>query len=999
MNEMIQRARTIQEKSKAYQGNVMVDYDYLKEWRSTRTLLNDKHFHEMLDGNDMTEEEFAYSLQPEMDMEKQEGDEWYEVFIKILEGFSDSEIDAGAGVGIPALPFSIYFKCRIKCVIDNLHNIKITNNALEAFVQSHVEEMFGITGKLIALKLAIYKEHHKFRAKDEKAQLAEFLKDAFGSKSDFYKFYEDYPVAARVATVRTMYLLKNYSNILMHIDADHEEIKRFLGCKSLKLTDVVLSVGDSHAQGNSVSILKFREKKLVYKPKDLRINQAFEAFVDWYAKKSGLLDVRLPKGIYKDSYSYNEYVGKKCCRSEKEVERFYTRYGYLVAICYLLNINDLHLENVVAHGEYPVIVDMETLFQVPALIGEKSAFYNLAKYLELDSVACSLLLPKQIHVGAKDVINLSAFNGTQAELSQEILVPKNVNTVDFHYGNVKGHFAGGDNIPQYGEDGDVDVSKYGLVVLDAFEEFMKFIMNHKEEALKALEAFKGKKVRALLKSTERYAFMLRYANHPNYNSDMKYRERLMMNIWAYPYRDKRIIKSEVRDLLFNDIPIFFAYTDSRDVIDSQGISYARYHEVSGYEVVRKKIVQLSDKAIGFQKNIVMLSLGIMDPYLNGKVGRFGIAGDAKKVHCIRQAESLSDKVMSKAYEVGGECTFINLDCDRNRHWGLCVCDLSLYGGLSGIAVVYLELYRMTKEGGYLDCYQKLMKTAVKQTKNTTFESAFTGWLSPVYPMILEKIYFNSVCDLAYLKKTAKHLNEATLEQLNKIQYHDYISGFAGIIRLLKLTRKYLPELGLSDAVIDKFVNLTYERSREEFENGEAKAGIAHGISGIAYGLVSAGGYDRAEIKEMLDYEYHIEVDSENDYKWCWGYSGMIQARLAINHMDSGCINKRQLHGLIKKFEKMLDKALGSDTLCHGNGSIVTTLRMLYNETKDGKWKKYLEMWLADICMSALYGGYKVSKVGEIESKGVFDGIYGVVWMYLYAAGNINNILLLETEAE
>ena len=49
--------------------------------------------------------------------------------------------------------------------------------------------------------------------------------------------------------------------------------------------------------------------------------------------------------------------------------------------------------------------------------------------------------------------------------------------------------------------------------------------------------------------------MLRYANHPNYNKEMKYRERLFMNMWAYPYNDKRPIISEVNDLLFNDIPI------------------------------------------------------------------------------------------------------------------------------------------------------------------------------------------------------------------------------------------------------------------------------------------------------------------------------------------------------------------------------------------------------------------------------------------------------------
>lgn len=999
MNEMIKKARTIQEKRRAYSENTEIDYSYLNEWRNTKTLLKDKYYHEMLAQNNMTEKEFAFSLQPEIDLDNLTEDEWYNIYTEIMEEFSEDKIDTKAGVGLVTLPFSVYFTKKIKNFINGLEHIEVTNKAINSFVQSHVTEMFSITGKLVALRLAIYKEHHKFTARNKKKQFTEFLENTFNKKEDFINFFENYPVAARVATVRTLYLVKNYTDILQHLDKDYEEIEKFIDCKKLTLTDISLSTGDSHAQGNAVSILKFGNKKLVYKPKDLKINKAFEKFTDWCAKTSGMLDVRIPKGIYKDSYAYNEFIEKKYCKSEKEVERFYTRYGYLVAICYLLNINDLHLENIVAHGEYPIIIDMETLFQVPASIGQDSAYYNLAKYLELDSVACSLLLPKQIHIGKEESINLSALNGAATELSQEFTAPKDVNTADFHYGNVKGHFAGGNNIPQYDENKNVDVSRYNLVIMEAFEQFMRFIMNHKEEALEALEVFKGKKVRALLKSTERYASMIRYADHPNYNSEMKYRERLMMNIWAYPYRDKRIIKSEVNDLLFNDIPIFFAYTDSEDIIDSHGNIYTQYHNMSGYEATRRKIMQLSDKSVELQKTIMMLSLGIVDPYLNKKIERTEMVNEIKKVNYLEQAKILADDVMLRAYETDDECTFINLDCGKEKHWGLLACDQGLYGGLSGISVVYLELYRKTKEEKYLNYYHKLMKTAVKQSKSTVFESAFTGWFSPIYPMILEKIYFNTVYDLDYLKTTVKHLNAVTTEQLNNIQYNDYIAGFAGIVRILKLVQRYIPELNLSDETINKFTDITIERNTKELEEENIKAGIAHGISGIAYGLVSSGMYESAEIRNMLEKEYHLGINPDNDYKWCWGYPGMIQARIAISRIDSNCVDKKQLNSLIKKFEYMLDESLASDTLCHGNGSIVTTLKMIYDYTKDEKWMKHIDMWISNIFMSFLYEGYKVTKVSGIESKGVFDGIYGIVWMYLYMTGNTNNILLLETEAE
>ena len=44
-----------------------------------------------------------------------------------------------------------------------------------------------------------------------------------------------------------------------------------------------------------------------------------------------------------------------------EVERFYQRFGLLVALTYVLHTGDLHFENIIAVNEYPVLLDCETL--------------------------------------------------------------------------------------------------------------------------------------------------------------------------------------------------------------------------------------------------------------------------------------------------------------------------------------------------------------------------------------------------------------------------------------------------------------------------------------------------------------------------------------------------------------------------------------------------------------------------------------------------------------
>lgn len=997
MNKIIKKARTIQENKKSYSKGEVVDYRFLNEWRDVRTLLSDKYFEEMLEVSNMTKDEFAYSLQTINNDMNLEEDRWFYTFTEIIEGFDYSMLDFNAGVNLATLPFSRYLGEKLEKVVALIENVDISEKVIETFIETHALEMFGIIGKIIAMKLAIYKETHTFNSDNQEERFIEFLKNTLSSKECFYKFYEEYPVAARIATVRTLYLIKNYIDILENLEKDHQEIKAFLGVGCLKFTGIKLSTGDSHEQGKAVSILEFENEKLVYKPKDLRISSEFEKFIDWYVKSSNLLPIKIPKGIYKENYTYNEFIEEKYCLDDKQVERFYTRYGYLIAICYLLNINDLHLENIIAHGEYPVIIDMETLFQRPADIKDDTLYFDLIRYLEIDSVSNSFLLPKQVNVGLDSNVDLSALNGREVKLNQKILLPKMVNTDEFHYENAQGKFAGGNNIPKYNKSEEVDVSKYNLMILEGFNDFIYFIKENKEECMKVLESFKGKKIRSITKSTERYASMIRFADHPNYNIEMKYRERLMMNIWAYPYRDKRIICSEVRDLVFNDIPIFYTYTDSTDLIDSHGKVYADFHSVSGLDSSISKIKKITEKEIKRQQCILLASLGIMDTYLNQKVTRRDIEYNVRKINCLKQARKIGYELMKEAYTREDKCSFISIDCDNKKHWRLIPSDISLYSGLSGIAIFFLEMYVRTKEESYFKNYQAIIKTAIEQTKNMIFDSAFTGWLSPVYPLILEYKYLNRVVDSEYLKFTAKKLEKLKEEEIRKLKNSDYISGIAGIVRLLTLVKDTFEENYVTDDIIEKFAKILMERLASEDEQTVKRIGIAHGISGVMFGLISAGKIESSDAKKMLQKEFQLEMLQEDAYKWCWGLSGMIQARIAIMGINSECIDKEELDELIRKFEASLTTIINNDTLCHGNGSIITTLKMIYEYTHEDKWLQILQLWISNINMVSLFGGYKIPKVADITAKGMFDGYFGIAWLHLYVSGTVNNILLLETK--
>ncbi len=998
MNQIIEQTLLIEEKIKYYFNGQKVDFNFYKEWRNVNTLLNDKYFDIMLKYMNISKEEFAFTLQSDILKDFDIYEKWFKEFINILDNFNYEEINYNLGVYVATLPFTEFLKDTLSNKIKKLQNIKVAEKVIDSFIENHLLEMFNLTGKILALKLDDYKKTNKFNSKNSEDRFIEFLTSTFNSRDSYFKFYKEFPVLAKLIVIRTNYLLNNFIQILSRLDNDYKEVKQFFSIHNYKLSEIKLSIGDSHEQGKSVAILNFDNIKVVYKPKNLKISLAFEEFISWYTNKSNLLEIKLPKGIYKDNYTYNEFIEPKVCNNNIEIERFYIRYGYLIAISYLFSINDLHLENIIANGEYPVIIDIETSFQYINNFENSNVYSEIMRKLLIESVSNTCLLPTQLKIDNKESIELSAFNGKQVKLSKKYLSPIKINTDEFHYEKISGIYSPyGDNIPKNKNKYEVDIQSYKIKILEGFDEFINFILKNKEDLLKNINIFKGLKIRCLLKNTEKYVSMIRYSNHPNYNIEMKYRERLMMNLWAYPYLDKRPVLSEIKDLIFNDIPIFYSYTDSTSLIDSRGKVYKDYFENSGLNISKDRISNLTKEVIKEQQIILLTSLGLADNYLNENKKDKKIIYTTQHFNYIKQSKKITDELIENSILREEECSFININCDKNKHWELKPCNESLYNGLSGISILFLELYRETNQNKYLNYYYKIIQTAINQSKILPIESAFTGYLSPIYPIILEKLYFDNIKYIEYIKNIFESIQKLNIEDIRKIQGCDYISGISGIIKLLRISYNIFGEEYISKNIIDKFIFVFNERINSIEYKEFYQCGITHGISGI---VLSLCGYENIEenlLKDMLHKEVELSIKQKDTKKWFSNLLSMIQVRLYLLKEYSSIIDKYQLEYLISQLENKLDTMLPNDTICYGVGSIAITLKMIFDETKDKKWIEKLNLLLTNMYLNSLYEDYSIPKIDKIKSKGLFDGISGIGWLYLYLEKSINNILLLETK--
>ena len=877
-NNIFKYSRTIEELKKMNNSSKSRNKNMLKEWRNVRTLLNDKHFKTMLFYLDMNTEEFSAALNPK---EINEKIDWEKIFPNILEEFSYNAANYNIPEYVITNPFLEYATKNISLLIASCSNIVINEKIKEKMEQSIQKELFFISGKVLALEFNSFKESNPDL---QDSYFEKYIKMNFSTLNGYITFFLKYPTLARILTIRTQYLMKFFEVILLRIDKDKNELINFLGIKSdnLILSDIDLSNGDSHNQGKSVCTLHFEHGTIVYKPKNLQINRGIQKFSDWFTNNNNLKNIKFPEGIYKEKYSYIEYIHFKKNRDIQEVENYYIRYGYLIALTYILNITDIHLENLIAHGEYPVIIDIETSFQNKTPL-EDSLPIRLLNITDFNSIKSSGLLPKSLEIkDQEETIELAALNGKQKKLNTKAIIPIRPSKDEFHYSKI-GELLGpsGKNIPKNINNKEIDYRQFQNLIIEGFSQFINKVFLDKENVIKKLEHFNQYKVRALLKSTERYFSMVKFSNHPNYNKEMKYRERLFMNIWSYPYLDKRPVISEVRHLLFNDIPFFETFVDSKDLLDSTGIIYKDYFEESGLQRTIKKIRGLNHKEIALQKSILLTTLGIANKHLNNKLPLIelqkNLSFEIYKNSYISDADIISDKAI--IYE--NQASFITLEPNKDLEWSVTSTNESLYDGLSGIALMYLFVYIDSKNAKYLDLYKKTIKTSIDYAQSKPILNAFQGYLSPMYPIILEIKYLGSSDFENYLEDAIVTLKNSQ-DKLLSYEKYDFISGCAGTLTLLSaLYKMYKSETLLLKFIDSLSVSLLKNMNDEKILKKFDTVGIAHGVSGIVLSLVKANRISTKDIIKLLSYEDKIRMPENDKHKWCKGITGKLQARLQI----------------------------------------------------------------------------------------------------------------------
>ncbi|MCA0987009.1 type 2 lanthipeptide synthetase LanM family protein [Guptibacillus algicola] len=977
----------------------------LTKWRDKKNIVTDEAFQMKLNYDCYTEKEFSSATAPipqEMEtyyQEKVEKSEWFKVFNESLELLEKEETpDDSKDWSRSVKPLLLWAVQELKPTFMRLDDfLESGPDILRNLLLNLANELVTFLSRSAVLELHIFKLNEELTGETPEERFESFIEKQFADSDKLLTFYEEYITLCRIVTTRTIFFVNNIKEILNHFEADYNELQDEMGIGDAKIIALKPGMGDTHQKGHTVIRFEFDSGQTVfYKPKNLFVAQSYNNLMQWINNKNELLDMPIYNIICRDTYSWEYNIEKKECVTEKEVSNFYERFGQILGIMYCLKGGDFHYENLIAQGEYPYIIDLETLFQQSPPLNFPDFANIKAKDAHVNSVLFTSLLPQRFYrdLTDKEGIDLSGLNGKEQKLPYQVISPKNFSTDEMVYDYSDVMLTNKDNLPKL--DGQaVSFQPYLNEIFQGFKNSAMFFVQHREELFNQglLTQFKTNIVRVILRATQRYVNMLTEGTHPDYTRDALHREHLMENMWSYPFVTKEVIGHEINDLLLGDIPVFFNYPGSRDLVDGDGNVVSNFFEKSSYELVKDRIMNLNEDEIQTQMSWLKVALGDYDIVQEEKYSNLRVENDVNLLDSsvlIEEAKIIGDSLLESSILSKNEktMTWLDVTMGRNDSWAIEPLVADFYDGLSGVALFFYYLHEQTGEIKYKKAFDKVSENIKSVPDLANLISSYYGKIS--------------VIQLISRTNDSIELLDELLEELENgiedVEQYDYLSGVAGIIDALLKLVEYENDtriLNITDEYGEKLLTIL----NEEKEN--LIGGMAHGSAGISYVFFKL--YDRfAKEKyyqaavDLLEHDRHhyseqhsAWMDARKDeevclHQWCHGSSGIGLSRaLMMNYYKDEKFDEE----INVATENVLKQGIKTDDgICHGNLGDMELFLTLYQNTKDPNYLKMAHgITQKVLARKSENSNYSLRDIPGFDAVGLFTGKAGVGYQLLRLA--------------
>ncbi|NOS85143.1 MAG: hypothetical protein HOP31_08370, partial [Ignavibacteria bacterium] len=406
-----------------------------------------------------------------------------------------------------------------------------------------------------------------------------------------------------------------------------------------------------------------------------------------------------------------------------------------------------------------------------------------------------------------------------------------------------------------------------------------------------------------------------------------------------------------------------------------------------------------------------------------------------KEEFIKEAMRIGDELLLSANETENEISWksMTVDNDMKITWKE---NVTLYSGVPGITLFFMELFLQTRNEKYLITAKKGLNWSMNHLEMINIYN--TGFITSNSGIILALIRMYDITKKEQYLQFALNVAMKIAEMKAPIKFHDYIGGNAGIIFILTKLHSYVNEdflLELIDIYL-KYLLKNLKMSKKGLywdhspDNIDGLCGFAHGVSGISYVFLQLGYYfnndayywlaDQAFLHEAVYFDNEINnwgdlrlfKNNEEDMRkqkkaflrnnlkaftkysdmnaWCHGAAGIGMARLLAYRLTGNKRNKKELNNALRKtIETDIEskKKYIRFIACHGKSGNAELFIEAFKFFNNKKYLDYAEKSLHSVLKRKQAGYIYDSGFGFRGAKGnedvsLFMGNAGIGYQYL-----------------
>jgi lantibiotic modifying enzyme len=525
------------------------------------------------------------------------------------------------------------------------------------FISALSQRLAALAERTLMAELAAAQASGRLTGHDDQHRFAEFI-GAHCTPSGLAGLLDAYPVLARLLGTATLRAADAGLELLARFAADRDAIITTLlaGVDPGPITAIEPGLGNPHQGGRSVTGLSFADgRKLIYRPRSVTAHAWFGSVLDWLNRHVPGAGLRIAAVVPRFQYGWEEFIEHRPPADPVGMDRFYWRYGVLLAVLYVL---DIQSGSLLASGDSPVPLNVEAIFH-PALIMPEAAVDPAAAMLAASVHRTGLL--QAMDEPARRMVQLRPHDPAAAEMS----------------------------------------------VLAGFRLGYEAIAAHRDELERIAGSCRDVEVRLLSRPTTEYTRFLADATAPELLRDAGDWEAALGTLGEIPARHPqahRLVPHELADLHAGDVPLFTRRPGGRDAWTSAGVQLSEVMDRPGLDGALGKIAGLSEVDRRDQEWIVSATMAAQR--LPGEQRGIHAPPDplatisAEPARLLAVACGLADQVVSHGVAIGsssgsGRVNWLGLQTGDDGEWAVSPMGADLGNGYIGVALFLAQLADLT----------------------------------------------------------------------------------------------------------------------------------------------------------------------------------------------------------------------------------------------------------------------------------------------------------------